>query len=347
MYVRRLDMDLLETNHTILLIDSDVSLTKTLSLRLSNVSFNVLIANNYHVAIKLLSVHVPDLILLDLVVKCDRGHDLLAKLKSNHTLSKIPVIILSSDVNIKTKIHGLLAGANDYIVKPFRFEELLARMNTQLRILNMQKELELKNKELIEKNILLEKLAITDSLTGLFNRGHVFSRLKAEVLRSARYKEMISFLMIDIDSFKQINDNYGHLAGDSVLKIVSNNIQNSVRDIDIVGRYGGEEFVVVCPNTDSQGALIVAERIREKTYTTEFEFKSTKIDVSVSIGLSSSIPKLHVNIDSYINKQINDADIALYKAKSEGRNRVVVFQSTQDSNASSTVEKTLSLKKFS
>lgn len=315
---------------TILIIDSDVSFTNILSTRLGNVGFNILVANSYELSIKLMRISRPDIILLDLIVKSNNGKDILTQIKSNSKLSKVPVIILSSDVDINSKVHGFLSGANDYIVKPFRFEELLARINTQFRILSMQKELENKNKELIQKNILLEKLAITDSLTGLYNRGHVLNRLKSEILRSARYKESLSFMMIDIDHFKNINDSYGHLTGDAILKIISNVIKNSVRDIDIVGRYGGEEFIVICPNTDSIGASVVAERIRKNALRTCLEYNSKKISASLSIGLSSSIPKLHVNIDAFINKQINDADIALYKAKTEGRNKVVIFESLKD-----------------
>lgn len=313
--------------NTILLIDQDLSLTDILSTRLDNVGFNILVANNPDMAIKLAEISTPDIILLDLLMKTTDGKDILSLLKSSDIISHIPVIILSSDIDVNSKVYGFLSGANDYIVKPFRFAEVLARINSQLRILNMQKELEKKNQELIEKNLLLEKLAITDSLTGLYNRAYILDRLSTEVLRSARYKEAISFLMVDIDFFKKINDSFGHLTGDAVLKIVSTQLRNSIRDVDVVGRYGGEEFIVICPNTDLPGAKIIAERIRQNAMNSNFALGKNEVSITLSIGVSSSVPKIQVNVEAFITKQIGDADIALYKAKASGRNRVEVFES--------------------
>jgi diguanylate cyclase (GGDEF)-like protein len=314
---------------TILLIDQDLSLTDILSNRLDNVGFNILVANTPDMAMKLLQISTPDIILLDLLMKTTDGKDILCLIKSNEITTNIPVIILSSDIDVNSKVYGFLSGANDYIVKPFRFAEVLARINSQLRILNMQKELEKKNQELLEKNILLEKLAITDSLTGLYNRAYILDRLNTEVLRCARYKEAISFLMVDVDFFKKINDTFGHLTGDAVLKIVSTQIKNSIRDVDVVGRYGGEEFIVICPNTDLAGATIIAERIRTNALNSNFSLGKNEISITLSVGVSSNIPKIQVNVEAFITKQIGDADIALYKAKSSGRNRVEVFDSMQ------------------
>ena len=317
---------------TILLIDDETSLTDVLSSRLGSVGFNVLVANSSDMGLKLTQISTPDIILLDLLMQTKDGRDILSTIKSNPLTENIPIIILSSDIDVNSKVYGFLTGANDYIVKPFRFAEVLARINTQIRILNMQKELKMKNQELLEKNILLEKLAITDPLTGLFNRVYILDRLKTEILRSTRYKESIAFLMIDVDYFKKINDTYGHLAGDSVLKVVANQLKNSVRDVDIIGRYGGEEFIVICPNTDSFGAKIIGERIRQNTCQSSFSLRDKKINITLSIGVSSATPRVQINVDSFITKQIGDADIALYKAKSYGRNRVEMFNATKPSS---------------
>lgn len=326
-------MEVATGKNTILLIDTDISLTNVLSSRLVNVGFNVLVANDSDMALKLFQISTPDLILLDIIVRDNDGKDILSMIKSNPQSEYIPIIILSSDVDVNSKVYGFLSGANDYVVKPFRFAELLARINNQIKMLNMQKELEKKNKELIEKNMLLEKLAITDSLTGLYNRAYVLDRLSTEVLRSSRYKEPISFIIVDIDFFKRINDTFGHLAGDAVLKIVSTHLNNSVRDVDIIGRYGGEEFLVICPNTDLTGARILAERIRINAYSSTFRIMEKDVKISVSAGVSCCVPKLHVNVDAFITKQIGDADIALYKAKSQGRNRIEIFDSLSDTES--------------
>jgi len=330
-------LDARANKNTILLIDQDTSLTAILSTRLDSVGFNILVANEADMALKLSQVTTPDIILLDLLMKTDDNKDILTLIKSNPNTSHIPIIILSSDIDINSKVYGFLSGANDYIVKPFRFAEVLARINTQLRILNMQKELEKKNEELLEKNILLEKLAVTDPLTGLYNRAYIMDRLNTEVLRCARYKEAISFLMVDIDYFKKINDSFGHLAGDAVLKIVSTQIKNSIRDVDVVGRYGGEEFIVVCPNTDLAGSRIIAERIRLNALNSNFKLGEEEVKITLSIGISSVVPKVQVNVDAFITKQIGDADIALYKAKASGRNRVETFDSMASGNTDDTL----------
>lgn len=311
--------------NTILLIDQDNSLTDLLSTRLDSVGFNVLVANTPDMGLKLTQISTPDIILLDNLMHTSDGKDILSSIKGHSVSANIPVIVLSSDIDINSKVYGFLTGANDYIVKPFSFAEVLARINTQIRILSMQKELEMKNKELQEKNLLLEKLAITDSLTNLFNRAYILDRLKTEVLRSARYKESISFIMIDVDFFKNINDRFGHLTGDAVLKIVANQLKSSIRDVDIVGRYGGEEFIVVCPNTDITGAKIIAERIRQNTHKSNFKLGNKKVDITLSLGVSCALPRIQLNTDTFITQQLSNADIALYKAKSSGRNRVEVF----------------------
>jgi diguanylate cyclase (GGDEF)-like protein len=321
-------MDSSSQKKTILLIDQNTSLTDLLSTRLVNVGFNMLVANQADMALKLAQISTPDVILLELLMKTNDGKDILTQIKLNQVTANIPIIILSSDLD--SKLYGFLSGENDYIVKPFKFDEVLGRINNQIRISEMQKELEKKNHELLEKNLLLEKMAITDSLTGLYNRAYVLDRLSTEVLRCARYKEPISFLMIDIDFFKKINDTYGHLTGDAVLKIVANQLKNSTREIDIVGRYGGEEFIVICPNADILNAKIIAERIRVKAMNSNLSITKGNISVTLSIGISCSIPKMFVNTDAFITTQIGDADIALYKAKSSGRNRVETFDSCSD-----------------
>jgi diguanylate cyclase (GGDEF)-like protein len=117
----------------------------------------------------------------------------------------------------------------------------------------------------MEKNMLLQEMTITDGLTGLYNKRYILNRLVNDISHAARYKEPISFLMVDIDHFKRINDTYGHLVGDVLLKNVAQTLKNTVRDVDIVARYGGEEFLIVVPNEDVLGTKIVAERLRKKS----------------------------------------------------------------------------------
>lgn len=310
----------------ILLIDPDKLLTDELAGRLGNVGFDILSANDSDTAFKLLQITKPTLILLDILMKGKDGEDILTTLKSMSISSDTPIIVLTSDTDVNSKVYGFLQGASDYIQKPVIFEEVLARINNQIRLLNTRNELEEKNKELKKKNMILEQMAITDPLTSLFNKGYIADRLKSEMHRAARYDEPISLILMDIDNFKESNDIYGHLFGDKVLKKVSKLISASVRDVDIEGRYGGDEFLIICPNTDIKGAKTLAERIRKNVNNHKFKMDDFSIDISVSLGVSSISPSLGTNLDSDVVRFIGEADIALYRAKANGRNKVVVYE---------------------
>lgn len=170
-------------------------------------------------------------------------------------------------------------------------------------------------KRVMERTRELAELATTDSLTGLLNHAEILKQAEYELNRSIRYKHQFSVLMIDIDHFKSINDEHGHRIGDRVLLEVSNIIKGSCRHIDKLGRYGGEEFLVICPETDKESAYELAERIRAHVD----EMKSADIDhVTCSIGVAS------YTMEEHRDELINSADRALYKAKHEGRNRVVM-----------------------
>lgn len=314
-----------DSKKAILLIDPDVSVTKILSDRLSSIGFNTMAANDEETAFKLIQTGNPDIILLDILMKSKSGNDILTAIKSEHNSQNTPVIILSSAVDVNSKVNGFLSGASDYIVKPFRFAEVLARINNQIRIVNMQHELEKKNKELTEKNILLQQMAVTDGLTGLYNKRYILSRLSGEISHAARYKEPISFLMVDVDHFKKINDTYGHVVGDILLKETAQLLRKLVREFDIIARYGGEEFLVVLPNGDVMGAGILAERLRDSVEKSVFNINGNKILITISIGIGTANLKLNVDSGAEVTKLINQADIALYNAKANGRNRVEVY----------------------
>lgn len=307
----------------ILLIDPD-EISVQLTSRLNNVGFEAVITDSLNTASDLIKTFAPDLIIADINLKAGDGHNIVKDLKST-SARDIPVIMIVPEAGVSCVMYGLLSGATDYIVKPYNFTEVYTRINTQLKALKIQKELERKNRELLEKNRLLEQMAVTDSLTGLYNRRYVLSRLTNEILHASRYQEFLSFIMIDIDHFKRINDKFGHLAGDTVLRDLAGHIRSSVRDADIAARYGGEEFLVVCPNTDTRGAGVLAERIRSSIENAEFHYSDLDIPVTVSLGIHSRIPENHRNIQDEISKFIGNADIALYRAKANGRNRAELY----------------------
>ena len=166
----------------------------------------------------------------------------------------------------------------------------------------------------------IETLAITDGLTGVYTRRYFTERFDEEIKRSHDRKSTLSFLMIDADHFKAVNDQHGHLAGDQVLKEISNIIQENVRAIDIVGRFGGEEFCVVLPDTAKEGALVVAERIRKSVEKRLIKAYDSTLRVTLSIGLA-----IYPSDGKFLEELMDKADWALYRAKSQGRNCVVAF----------------------
>lgn len=175
---------------------------------------------------------------------------------------------------------------------------------------------------------LMERMAITDELTGLHNRHHLYRTLEYQINMANRYKQPLCLILLDVDHFKKVNDNYGHSAGDEVLKQLANLLRNSVRDTDFLARYGGEEIIVVLPNTDIHGAVITAQKIRMLLEQLPIHIADGQtITVTASFGVAElSSVQTDAEDKAPITALINGADEALYKAKEEGRNRVLVFR---------------------
>lgn len=252
-----------------------------------------------------------DLILCDLEMPRIDGFKFLSMLKSRPDLQGLPVLILTGMGDRERKIKGLEQGASDYITKPFDPEELVARVKVHLKIKNLQDDLKRSNELLLE-------LSNTDHLTSLFNRRYLMEALGKELQRSIRKGGNLSFILLDIDHFKHVNDTYGHLQGDVVLKKVSQLLQKELRSYDCAARYGGEEFVAILPDSNLKEAVFVAERIRHSIQETSFSGELEELHLTASLGVAS-FPQEGVSaVDSFIKL----ADDALYRAKNNGRNRV-------------------------
>lgn len=255
-----------------------------------------------------------DIVLCDVVMPGMDGFKFLAMKMARPEFSDIPVIMLTSQGEVKDKIKGLEEGASDYLTKPFDPGELVARVKAHLRIKYLQDQLKRTNEKLVE-------LSIRDVLTGLFNRRHFMELLEKEFDRTLRYGSKLSFLMIDMDHFKSINDTYGHITGDMVLVEVAKVFLKGLRKNDVVGRYGGEEFAMILPGIDLNGTRVVAERYRSQIENIQIHTQSGTLKLSVTIGCSFAP---HEKIKT-INDLINLADDALYRGKKLGRNRVEVM----------------------
>ncbi|PLY03086.1 MAG: diguanylate cyclase response regulator [Desulfuromonas sp.] len=263
---------------------------------------------------KILLSEKIDIILCDLEMPGMDGYKFLRMVASREELMDIPVILLTSHEEQEAKIRGLEAGASDYVTKPFFPAELLARVKVQLKIKSLQDSLK-------QSNLQLKELSQTDALTGLANRRQLMNILAIEFERSRRTGTPFSILMIDLDHFKKINDNYGHQDGDVVLRSTAELMLAHLRQYDTAARFGGEEFTLVLPETDPVEAAGVAERIRKEISKMTFTGSIAKLKLTASIGVAT-VPKDNIgSLDDFLRA----ADDALYQAKNNGRNRVEVL----------------------
>ncbi len=232
------------------------------------------------------------------------------------------VLLLTSRGGKEDVVVGLDAGADDYVTKPYSPLELRHRLNAGRRIIELQERVEAQKEE-------IRALARRDVLTGLFNRGAILEIFASELARARRERTSLSILMADVDHFKRVNDTYGHLAGDAVLREMARRMAELVRPYDAVGRYGGEEFLILLPGCAGDEALEVAERFRERAAEQPVVFEGSPIPVAISIGLASQLQV----ISEAPEPLIAAADAALYDAKRNGRNRVCVAPSVADAPA--------------
>lgn len=255
------------------------------------------------------------LIVCDLEMPRMDGFKFLGMMQAREELRDIPVIMLTGREDRELKIKGLEQGACDYVTKPFDAGELIARVRVQLKIRTLQDDLK-------KSNEMLKELSNTDPLTQLYNRRYMMTALEREIQRSQRKGSPLSIVMMDIDHFKRINDNFGHQQGDLVLTTIATTAKNALRSYDIGARYGGEEFVLLLPETTHQEAIVVADRIRLQIQQLTYPAPLEKTSITISMGVATyPVPEI-----TTINELIYAADSALYRAKETGRNRVVSSQ---------------------
>lgn len=254
---------------------------------------------------------VPNVAILDWMMPGINGPDLCQKIRSKMDCPYVYIVLLTGRNNPEDLIVGLDAGADDYLTKPFHLGELEARLRAGKRIVDLQN-------ELISARETLRIQAMQDPLTQVLNHGAILDALLGEINRAQREEQPLSLILADLDSFKNVNDTYGHVAGDQVLIEVARRMRNCLRSYDALGRYGGEEFLVVLPNSDESQAVGLAERIRIAVSSEPFRFSQFDLTVTISQGVTTwtnpnSIP---------LERLIQSADRALYGVKHSGRNAV-------------------------
>ena len=305
----------------ILIVDDDRDSVDLLAEWLTMGGYEVTHARDGQEALRRIQTDRPDLVLLDLLIPPPDGMQVMRTIKRDRLLSTIPVVVMTVKRDVKSKVECLKSGADDFIVKPFHFDELDAVLRSSLKKRYLYTSLERANQQLRDANERLLKLTVTDERTNLLNDRYLRRRLSEEFKRAQRYGTPLSVAMLDLDHFKQVNDKYGHDCGDQVLREFAKLLTENARTTDIVGRYGGEEFLIVLPNTDGIRAAIVAERIRKAADEHIYKYKEFLVRLTVSAGVASSPANTQVRDE---NDLLKAADQALYRAKQVSRNRVIV-----------------------
>jgi two-component system cell cycle response regulator len=295
----------------ILIVDDHPDNVEVIRVRLEARGYRTTCASDGEQALRLVAESPPDLILLDVMMPRMDGNEVARRIKADGSLPFIPIIMQTALDSTQNKVDGLSAGADGYVTKPIDFAELEARVEAMLRIKSLQDKLKM--------------MTVTDELTTLFNRRHLDELLGEMFEHSTRLHEPLAVAMFDIDHFKNVNDQYGHPVGDLVLTQCAHLLKRAVRDIDRLGRYGGEEFMVLLPGTVLDAAVTFAERARQEVETHHFGYDGGVLTRTLSAGVAGwPHPRIHSQ-----SQLVKAADDALYVAKSLGRNRVVRFDGTE------------------
>jgi two-component system cell cycle response regulator len=294
----------------ILVADDDRTSRTILARALTSWGYEVVTAADGDEAFQVMDADdAPPLAVLDWMMPGLDGVDVCRRIRAAHHAGPPYLILLTARDGKDDLANGLDAGADDYVSKPFDAQELKARMEVGRRFVSLYE-------SLLQTQRAMEHLAMTDALTGVLNRGAIMARLEDEVARATRERSVLSLGILDIDRFKDVNDVHGHLAGDSVLRDLVVRVGAVLRPYDLLGRYGGEEFLIVAPNADLAQAGVVFERVRAAVAARPFVVSDGPLRSTVSVGGTS------MGAGDSADELLSRADEALYRAKAHGRDRV-------------------------
>ena len=321
----------LSENSSVLLsgTDADIILVDDSKVEKSNISEALASDNNrvtfiedYDASGKIVDMGA-DVVIISLTTDVDAPLRLASRLRSLERTRQIPILLIGDPEDMDHFIKALEIGVNDYLMRPIDDQELVARVRTQVRRKRYQ--------DRLHTNFLQHlSLALTDSLTGLHNRRYLSTHMDAVMGRMQDSDKPVSLLMIDVDHFKRVNDTYGHSAGDEVLHEIGQVILRNIRGFDLAVRYGGEEFVVVMPDTPLQVALGVADRLCNKMADDQVKISGSKDKISVTLSIGVAVSQ---SPNDSAEALLKKADEALYEAKRSGRNRVIPIPDKDAKNA--------------
>lgn len=294
----------------ILIAEDDATSRLVLSATLKKMGHEVVSTANGQQAWDVLGEEYFPLLISDWMMPDMDGLDLCRRIRGADHAQYTYIILLTALSGKNSYLDGMDAGADDFVTKPFDEDQLAARLRVADRILALHEK--------------LRNQAMFDGLTGLLNRTAIMDCLTAEMERASRENQPLSVVLLDLDHFKQVNDVHGHSAGDAVLKEAAQRMKNSMRGYDQVGRYGGEEFLIVAPGCSQENSLILAERVRDSICGSRIHTSQGELDVTCSLGAAVACATPREQPDALIAR----ADAALYRAKDNGRNRTELAEAT-------------------
>jgi two-component system, cell cycle response regulator len=294
-----------------LIVEDDLMQRRFLQVMLSRNGRDVMTASDGRQAWEILQKERIQIVITDWMMPEMSGPELIQHIRTANFPYYTYLMLLTSKNAQNSIVEGLKAGADDYLIKPFDQNELMARLAIGERILNLEER--------------LERMATHDTLTNLLNRRALYAGAQIELSRAARENSTVSMILLDIDHFKSVNDVYGHPCGDKALCLMAETLLQNKRDYDLLGRWGGEEFMVLLPRTSVSDAVKVAERFRSEIETADLPMTNNRfLKFTASLGISNTAAA------GDLDTLIHQADEALYAAKNSGRNRVCVFKNKDD-----------------
>lgn len=304
----------------ILIADDSIVSRHLLESTLKKWGYEAVVASDGNQALELLSREdAPTLAIIDWMMPGMTGLEVCRRVRQCGREPYTYILLLTSKSLREDLIQGMEAGADDYIIKPFDQHELHVRLRAGSRLVEL-------HTELLATREAMREQATKDALTGIWNRSSIVEALQRELARSNRELGPIGVILLDLDHFKQVNDTYGHFAGDAVLQEASRRLFNCIRPYDSIGRYGGEEFLIILPGCDELTTCAQAERLRLQLCGEGIDISGTVFAVSGSFGCTNTVPGRPITPEALIRK----ADEALYLAKRLGRNRVEVLPSAPE-----------------
>ena len=302
----------------ILIIEDELIFRRMVKKYLLEAGYEIVEAEDGLSAWELFQKEPFQLVITDWMMPGLDGPALVQKIRTSGQKSYTYIIMLTAMDNKDNIVLGLESGADEYLTKPFNSRELIARVASGMRILRLEE-------ELMQARVQMEALAMHDGLTGLLNRRAIEEYAEAEFNMADRKKQAMSVILLDIDHFKNVNDRFGHKFGDVVLRQVAQTLKEDLRNYDRVGRWGGEEFLLILPGTELKDAVTVAERLRSKTAAVQTSLENGEtFSIHISLGTACTTGQFQS-----LAKLIDAADQALYQAKQSGRNRVCTFEASQ------------------